>query len=284
MLRKFLQRKFSSFQNGHTLADRMLCFHDRDTNHMSYAIHLEEQKEMIVIDPLEVHIPEYLKFMEKHELKFSACFVTTEPSHFQDFYKDLQHIDKAFTENFKIYSNFENSDFEAETLGSIEPIELNELCFCYLPSKGFKEKENSILSVTHVAPNSTKIPVLFPGLAIGLGSVGDFDDVEGMLEDLRLVDSFSPETMIFPKLNELRSNIDWIGILDPENPAIGHFLKFFEENELMIGTSLQQEKIYNPFFRLGDEHFGELFGEEDYGVRLQKLKKFELMYKQGMLG
>jgi hypothetical protein len=50
---------------------------------MSYGIHMEKDGELLLIDPLEAHIPEYLQFMDENNLKIGSVALTSEFDQFE---------------------------------------------------------------------------------------------------------------------------------------------------------------------------------------------------------
>lgn len=99
-------RKFSYDSNTHSLLGKILCFRHTSTNQMSYGIHMEEDGELLLIDPLEAHIPEYLTFMDEKNLKIGHVALTSEFDQFEQFYCDLRFVAAAWSENFKIHTSF----------------------------------------------------------------------------------------------------------------------------------------------------------------------------------
>lgn len=89
--------------SSHSMMGRILCFHEQETHQMSYNIIFEETKEVIAIDPLIEHTPNYLKYMEEKELKFKAIILTSDVEQFYSFYEDLKDIRGAFKDDFEVY-------------------------------------------------------------------------------------------------------------------------------------------------------------------------------------
>lgn len=84
-----------------------MCFRETQTNQMSYGIHLENDQELVLIDPLEAHIPEYLTFMDEKELKINSVVLTSEFDQFEQFFCDLRFIQAAWSDDFKIHASFQ---------------------------------------------------------------------------------------------------------------------------------------------------------------------------------
>lgn len=75
-----LKRKFS---NAHSLMGKILCFKQAETNQMSYGIHMEQDEQLLLIDPLEAHIPDYLNYMDQKNIRIGAVALTSEFDQFE---------------------------------------------------------------------------------------------------------------------------------------------------------------------------------------------------------
>ena len=54
--------------------------------------------------------------------------------------------------------------------GDLRPLLIGDLSLCFIAAPGYT-KDYSLLAATHITPTSTKLPVLFPGGLISLGSI-----------------------------------------------------------------------------------------------------------------
>ena len=78
MFREIRRGLSAGGRSPHSLMGRILCFRQTETNQMSYAIHLEHEQQLLLIDPLEEHIPDYLTFMDEKNVKIGAVALTSE--------------------------------------------------------------------------------------------------------------------------------------------------------------------------------------------------------------
>jgi len=91
---------------GHSLLGSLMCFEVKETNRISYGIILRDSKELVLIDPVEELIPEFLAFMDQEDLKFRSFILTGKMDDFHNFYKDLNGIGNAFSDRFEIFGAF----------------------------------------------------------------------------------------------------------------------------------------------------------------------------------
>ena len=264
----------------HTLLGRILCFHDSQTNQMSYAIHQPANSTIHLIDPLEIHTRDYLGFLDENELKIGSILLTSKNEDFNNFYEDLKFLEEAFDEGFKVFGRFEGEDVvdggKFEQKVDIKPWDDEDLCFCFLEYKGFDET-SSLLSVTHVTDSSTKIPLLFTGDLLRYGSIGDFIDPEETIQDINLVKSFPQDSLFFPKVSDFAQNYDFVKKIDPNNQLIEAVKEYLEgsEEKVLLNGLIRQELFYNPYMRLETEYFKDITNEAEIGKRLLKIRKFE---------
>lgn len=65
-----------------------------------------ETKTIILVDPRDVHIPHYLQYMDEHQLRFGAAFLTSNEMDYSNFIRELRGFKRAFVDSYKAYSGF----------------------------------------------------------------------------------------------------------------------------------------------------------------------------------
>ena len=130
-----------------------------------------------------------------------------------------------------------------------------------------------------MTPTSNKNPILFPGEFFGAGAIGEVGDSRKFAAELKNLRGFSNETIVAAKFASYEENLDWIRQLDPANTIANMKLGFLQKQNATrrapaIGI-MMEERLLNPFLRLGDPHFQQLVETTEEHVVLEKLKAFQ---------
>lgn len=51
-------------------------------------------------------MPAYLQFMDQHQLRIRGVLLTSDEADFRAFYRDLEPVARAFTEDFAVHAGF----------------------------------------------------------------------------------------------------------------------------------------------------------------------------------
>lgn len=104
---------------------------------------------------------------------------------------------------------------------------LGELSICCLHTPGHT-KEHVSYVVTHVTPESTKIPFLFPGDTLFVGGCGRLftGTAEQLYHSLQTLINLPADTLLFPAHEYTEANLKFAKALEPENEAIQQKLEF----------------------------------------------------------
>jgi hydroxyacylglutathione hydrolase len=131
---------------------------------------------------------------------------------------------------------------------------LGDLCICCLHTPGHTE-DHCIFVVTHVTPESTKIPFLFCGDTLFTAGCGRLlgGTASQLLQSLRTIMSLPNETLMFCGHEYTLQNLKFAKMVEPDNDMIDMKIEMCEElrakKEFTVGNQLQEERMYNPFVR-----------------------------------
>jgi hydroxyacylglutathione hydrolase len=174
--------------------------------------------------------------------------------------KDEVEIISGNTEDEKI--PFAND----RLLNDLETLTIGEFCVACMHTPGHTKSHVSYI-VTHVAENSTKIPVLFSGDTLFIGGCGRvFNGThEELYDSLKKLSYLPNDTLVFPGHEYTQKNLEFCLKLDPENEFLKDKYKWVKElrskNEFTVGSRLIEERLYNPFMRSGDDYYLNLTSE-----------------------
>jgi len=131
---------------------------------------------------------------------------------------------------------------------------LGDICICCLHTPGHTE-DHCIFVVTHVTPESTKIPFLFCGDTLFTAGCGRLlgGTASQLLQSLRTIMSLPNETLMFCGHEYTLQNLKFAKMVEPDNDMIDMKIEMCEElrakKEFTVGNQLQEERMYNPFVR-----------------------------------
>lgn len=167
-------------------------------------------------------------------------------------------------------------------LNDIETMSIGELCFAALYTPGVADDQYSFV-ITQVNDTSTKIPFLFPGEVLTIGSFGipyinKPENIKNLYQSLKMFLSLPNDTLIYPRKNLTLQNLEICAKIDQENEFVKEKLKWVSDlankSENAVGSRLIEEKFYNPVYRMDDEVYSKILGEGFYTA-----KKFENLVK-----
>lgn len=120
-----ISRAFSG--SPHPMLSHILGFVDPSTKLTSYGIHLPKRGDILLIDPLEGHIPSYLSYMDSQELKLGGVFLTSRLEQYEGFMKELGGLKRAFGEQYKAYCGLGLGDIgnKGGEIGGFEAVEVD---------------------------------------------------------------------------------------------------------------------------------------------------------------
>lgn len=150
----------------------------------------------------------------------------------------------------------------------LEILNVGELCIACLHTPGHT-KSAVCFVVTHVTETSTKIPIVFCGDTLFIGGCGRVFNgtYEELYNSLKTIAYLPNDTLIFPGHEYTQRNLEFCLKLDPENEFLREkydwVKKMRERDEFTVGSRLIEERLYNPFFRAGDEYYLALTEETD---------------------
>lgn len=105
-----------------------------------------------------------------------------------------------------------------------------------------------------------------------------------MYQSLTKLKSLPNETLIFPGHETVLNSLIWAKTFDPTNQMLNLKIELAEQmkaqNQVIMPTTMQDEKYYNPFLRCNEKYYRELVKENDPVRIFTKLKKAqEAMFK-----
>ncbi|CDW82208.1 UNKNOWN [Stylonychia lemnae] len=164
-------------------------------------------------------------------------------------------------------------------LKDLQTLELGDICICCLESPGHTLDSVSLV-ITHVTPESTKIPFLFTGNSLEIGGCGKI--IEGtadqMFYSLQKLINLPNETLVFNANENSIENLRFAKLIEPENPMIDFKLKqcqkAIDSGDFTVPSKLMDERLYNPFIKCArDDYFSNITGESDPVRIFAKLRK-----------
>jgi hydroxyacylglutathione hydrolase len=165
----------------------------------------------------------------------------------------------------------------------IKTMTIGDLCVCCLHTPGHTS-DHCTFVVTHVTPESTKIPFVFCGDTLFTGGCGRLlgGTADQLLQSLRTIMSLPNESLMFCGHEYTIKNLEFAKKLEPDNPHIEQKLEMCrelrEKDEFTVGNQIQEERMYNPFVRCfqGDretrEYYEQITGESETLRVFQKLR------------
>jgi len=182
------------------------------------------------------------------------------------------------------------SSIPDKKMNDIETMSIGEICFASLYTPGISDDQYSFV-LTHVSPTSTKIPFLFPGEVLSIGSCGipytnEADNCKKLYNSLKTLLSLPNDTLIYPKKNSTLENLEVCKKIDSENEFVKEKFKWAmdanRKNDNAVGSRLIEEKFINPVFRLDDPVYVKILGENlNYYRKFENFIKLkELIYNQ----
>lgn len=180
---------------------------------------------------------------------------------------------KKSKSEYKFYNSFSD-----KLMQDVETKSIGEFCLASLYTPGISDDQYSYV-VTHVNETSTKIPFLFPGEVLSIGSCGfpyviNTENSKKLYDSLKILSSLPNDTLIYPNNNNTLENLEICLKIDSENEFVKEKFKWAQDslkkNENAVGSRLIEEKFINPVFRLDDSLYSKILGEG-----LNHYKKFE---------
>ena len=158
-------------------------------------------------------------------------------------------------------------------MGDLETFTVGELAVCCMETPGHTEDHVSFI-VTHVTPESTKIPFLFCGDTLFIGGCGRLlgGTAEQLFYSLQKLINLPHETLVFCAHEYTLANLKFAKYIEPNNPMIDSKIKSVTElremGEYSVGSRLMEERMYNPFIRVATEpYYKEVTAEPTDPVR-----------------
>jgi hydroxyacylglutathione hydrolase len=103
---------------------------------------------------------------------------------------------------------------------------------------------------------------LITGDTLFTGTVGNCfsGDLEGFFKSIQLIQSFPPQTIIYPGHDYVRESLIYAKSLEPDNPDIARFLEAYDPEHVF--STLKEEMKINPYLRLNDERIIQMLDAE----------------------
>jgi len=168
-----------------------------------------------------------------------------------------------------------------ERMTDLQTFQLGDLCICCFFTPGHTKGHVSYI-VTEVTETSTKTPFLFSGDALFVGGCGRIlqgGSVEELYDSLMKLRGLPNETLLFCGHEYTKKNLMFAKTVDPKNDYVEHKFNWasqmVDQGRYTVGSTMMEERMYNPFLRVNEPHFKELTGEDDPVRVLAKLRKFK---------
>lgn len=147
-----------------------------------------------------------------------------------------------------------------KAMGDLETMTIGDICICCMYTPGHTEDHVSFI-VTHVTPESTKIPFLFCADTLFIGGCGRLlgGTAEQLFFSLQKLINLPSETLVFCAHEYTLANLEFAKYIEPNNPyiqaKIDQCKKIREMGEQTVGSKLIEERFYNPFIRCASEDY-----------------------------
>ncbi|KAM3132134.1 hypothetical protein pb186bvf_015729 [Paramecium bursaria] len=237
--------RFSQYSSlNHSILQNIYSYTYKE-HYIGYLLIENQTKSIISIDPGDFDAAFYniKKFQIDHQCKFNYLLQTHGQSEHTEstnkLFRQFDDIQVYAGEVQRIPHLFSNN-----IARDLTPFTIGEYTICFIKAAGHAE-DNYLIVVTHVTPTSTKIPVIFSGDTILVGSVGKIQNYEEMNKTIQLLKGFNDETLIFPGHHAQMENLLFAKTIDPENAVLNHKITL----DHLIPTTLIEEKMTNPYFR-----------------------------------
>ncbi len=151
---------------------------------------------------------------------------------------------------------------------NLETLTIGEYCIACMHTPGHTKSHVCYL-ITHVAENSTRVPILFCGDTLFIGGCGRVFNgtYEELHNSLKQITYLPNDTLLFPGHEYTQRNLEFCMKLDPNNDFLLNKYEWVkdmrEKNEFTVGSRLIEERLYNPFLRCSDDYYLELTDEVD---------------------